>query len=100
MSILDRVSEATTVADKDIEELVELTDLNDHLGAILFLFEKILKNKRTAKAVEAALSLRDYFGSVPQELQKLVDKEFYQVGMKEVDKRFDKETAKKVYGAF
>jgi len=91
---------AGDVSDKDIDEIADLTDGNDHTGALLVLYEKVLKNRKAANALKAIIVLQDYFGHLPGEISKLRDKEFYEPAMKAVKSKFDADTAERIHGAF
>jgi len=91
---------AGTVSDKDIAEIADLTDGNDHAGALLVLYEKVLKNRKATNALKAIITLQDYFGHTPDELYKLRFQEFYKPAMKAVEQKFDTATAERIHGAF
>jgi len=91
---------AARVSDKDIDAMGRMTDRNDHTGALVYLYEHVLKDRKAANALRAMEALGDYFGHVPYELVQLRYREFYEPGMKLVRQMFDDVTAERIHMAF
>jgi len=94
------VAEVGTIDPKHLKAMSELTDRNAHTDALIYLYDKVLKNKRAVKALEAIKELANYFGSMPAELGKLRTEEFYKPAFVEVKRQFSESVADKINKCF
>ena len=75
---LEKVSKsltgATKVTEKQIKEIADMTQRNDHFGSVMFIYKNILKNKKGLQAViglEKAHEFLGGFGKVPDVMYQL-----------------------------
>jgi len=95
----DRKRTAVDV-EKHIKTIQRMTDSNRFSESLLYLFAKVLRDREAASAMRAVIALRDYFGSMPAGLRKVVYDKFYKKGIEQVRREFDEETAERIYMAF
>ena len=73
--VSERRERRELAAERDVTSLVSgverLTDNNDHTGAVIFLWDKVIQDQKGTKAAVAIQTLHDYFGSMGPELDKV-----------------------------
>ena len=99
---ISTLSETKAGAPNEIDKLAaqisKLTQRNDHGGAILIL-AKYLKEKKYEKILKAVNDIHEAEGSLPKEISDYryrISKQLWDL----VDKKFWKDDAKKIHGAF
>lgn len=97
-AMANRIVAAAT--EKDVEVIEKMTDQNDHTGALVYLYEKVLRDKKAVQALHAIDVLHQYFGHMPRELSDLRHKEFYAKAMKRIQRELPEDMAKRIYMAF
>lgn len=92
--------ELNKIDDKILKELANATDRNDHTGALIILYKKVLKDNEAIKALNAINVLHDYFGSMPTKLGDLRYNEFFKPAKAKLIKEFGEEEANRVWNSF
>lgn len=84
----------------DLEEVRKATQRNDHTAARIYVCEKILKDKKLAKAYQAIEDLSSYFGYTPQHLIELRYEDLDKQRLKKyVQQKLSTEDAEALWGA-
>jgi hypothetical protein len=90
----------TALKPADLEAVRKATQRNDHTAARIIVCEKILKDKKLAKAYQAIEDLSSYFGYTPQHLIEVRYEDLDQQRLKkQLQQKLSVEDADAVWGA-
>lgn len=109
---LEPISEIKTFEPEEIDEaasdqmqkhakvIYKMTDYNDHQGALLYLAQKVLKDKRFTKITKALQDLHNALGGMPPELGSFRSKFLYPVLMDLAKKKLSPEDFDAIHNSF
>lgn len=109
---LEPISEIKTFEPEEIDEaasdqmqkhakiIYKMTDYNDHQGALLYLAQKVLKDKRLTRIAKALQELHSALGGMPPELGSFRSKYLYPVLMDLAKKKLSPEDYELIHNSF
>jgi len=68
---------ATGQMQKHAETIAKMTDHNDHSGAVLYLAQKVLKDRKSTKIAKAIVDIHEVLGGMPFHLGQFRSVEFW-----------------------
>jgi hypothetical protein len=99
LPLLRKKAVTVSVTESQIKQIAKMTDRNDHVGALVFAAEKVLKDKKLVAAIEAVGELHNFYGHMPTSLGE-VKHDLYKTTMARLKRQLSPEDYEAIHSVF